>query len=104
MFKKKVMEQAAAEDNHKLIDLDKFAQLSKEHLNHEIPENIRQLLYHTSGRISNGVKQINISSIYSTRFLMAIQKMYDNMEVIDDDDDEIVDPAGFTGVFRREKP
>lgn len=98
------MDNSAVEDNHKLIDLEKFAQLTKEHLNHELTEETRNLLYQTSGRISNGIKQINISSIYSTRFLMTVQKMYDNMEVNEADGDELVDPAGYTGIFRRNQP
>ena len=39
--------------------------------------------------------------IYSTQFMLDIIKMYDRLNVSDDEGDDAVDPAGYTGVFFR---
>lgn len=59
------------------------------------------LLNNTSGRILEGQSYINVSLIYSTQFMLDIMKMYDKLNVSDCEDDDAVDPAGYTGVFFR---
>lgn len=59
------------------------------------------LLLNTSGRILKGKQYINISLIYSTQFMLDIMKLYDKLNVEYCEDDDAVDPAGYTGVFFR---
>lgn len=46
------------------------------------------LLQNTSGRILKGKQFINISLIYSTQFMLDIIKMYDRLNVSDDEGDD----------------
>jgi len=61
VFQNKVKDKAAYEDSHKLIDLQTFENLVEEYLDKKLSDDDRSLLFNTSGRINNGVKQINIS-------------------------------------------
>lgn len=100
-FSSSVKQQSNREDDYKLIDLEKLEAVLKEVLDEVLTAQQRNLLFNTSGRVSNGRKQINITQIYSTKFLIDLDKMYDKLPLIENEEDTAVDNAGYTGDFRR---
>ena len=100
-FAGKIKAHSNREDDYKLIDLDKFEAVLSEVLSEKLTDQQRTLLFNTSGRISNGQKQININQIYSTKFLIDLDNMYEKLPLIENEEDTAVDNAGFTGDFRR---
>jgi len=67
-FTDKVKDNAGEEDNHKLVELSVFEKIVLDCLHCKLSSAQRGMLFNTSGRINNGVKQINISQIYSASF------------------------------------
>lgn len=48
--------------------------------------------------------KINISRIYSIKLTNKIRKLYDKLDVYDEEEkDPLVDKCGYLGIFRREK-
>jgi len=101
-FSRKVMEAANPEDNHKIIELEQFEKIISEVLGLKLTEKQKELLFNTSGRIIHGKKFINISPIYSQKFLLEVRNLYHNLKIQENEEDDAVDAAGYTGNFRRD--
>lgn len=71
-------------------------------LNRTITPKEKELFVNTSGRLINGTQSINISLIYSTKFLMEIENLYNKLDVEENEEDDAVDAAGYLGEFHRE--
>ena len=100
-FSKKVRQHSNPEDQHKLIELTKFEKLVKVYLNRTITPKEKDLFVNTSGRMINGTWSINVSLIYSTKFLMEIENLYSKLDIEEDEEDDAVDAAGYLGEFHR---
>lgn len=85
-----------------MIQIDKFEKLIKVFLNRTITPKEKELFVNTSGRLINGTQSINISLIYSTKFLMEIENLYNKLDVEENEEDDAVDAAGYLGEFHRE--
>jgi len=70
-------------------------------LKYVLSEEEKNMLCNTTGRVINGQKMININLIYSTKFLLAVQNMYNKLDVVENEADDAIDAAGYTGNFRR---
>lgn len=91
LFIEKVQKSSRPEDLHKLIELDIFASIVQECLDVKLTKEQKSLFFNTSGRVNNGKQEINISLIYSTKFLMEVEKMYNRLKIQDNEVDDAVD-------------